>query len=186
MREFGHPSLGLGGSLLIAHPNLLDPNFRRTILYLSANDPADGSVGVVLNRETSKKVADFLPDKDLGILGDVPVFIGGPVGQDQLIFASFHWSKESQSVDCKQHLLINEALQIAEEEFSAVRAFVGYAGWSQGQLEAELQQKAWLVQKPDRDLLDLRKCKRMWSDIMRTQGPWLRLLAVAPDDPSLN
>jgi putative transcriptional regulator len=186
VREFGHPSLGLAGSLLIAHPNLLDPNFRRTILFLSANDPEDGSVGLVLNRETSKKVADFVPDKDLGILGEVPVFIGGPVGQDQIIFASFHWSENSNALECRQHLEINEALEVAEEDLTAVRAFVGYSGWSQGQLEAELVQKAWLVQKPDRDILDLRKCRKMWTDIMRTQGPWLRLLAVAPDDPSLN
>ena len=64
--------------------------------------------------------------------------------------------------------------------------YLGYAGWSKGQLEAELEQKAWLVQKPDEDILDIEKCLELWPTIMRDQGPWFRLLAAAPDDPSLN
>ena len=79
MREFGRSSLSLAGSLLIAHPNLLDPNFRRTVLFISANDPQEGSFGLVLNRPAEKTVADLLPDRDLGVLGKVPVFIGGPI-----------------------------------------------------------------------------------------------------------
>ena len=66
-----------------------------------------------------------------------------------------------------------------------VRAFLGYAGWSKGQLEAELEQKAWLVQKPDEEILDIERCMDLWPTIMREQGPWFRLLAAAPDDPSL-
>jgi len=183
VREFPK-SLGLAGSLLIAHPNLLDPNFRRTVLYISANDPQDGSFGFVINRTTEKTVADFLPEQDLGVLGETPVFIGGPVSGDQLTFASFTW--EDDEIECRTHLAIDEAREIAVADFSAVRAFIGYAGWSKGQLEAELAQKAWLVQKPDRDLLDLEKCKEMWPTIMREHGPWFRLLAAAPDDPSKN
>ena len=183
MREFPK-SLGLAGSLLIAHPNLLDPNFRRTVLYLSASDPKEGSFGFVLNRPSEKTVGDFLPEQDLGILSDVAVFLGGPVSADQLTFASFTWHDEA--VECRTHLVIEEAREMADADFSTVRAFVGYAGWSQGQLEAELAQKAWLTQKPDLDLLDPEKCAAMWTTIMREQGPWFRLLAAAPDDPSKN
>ncbi len=186
MREFGQSSLGLTGSLLIAHPNLLDPNFRRTVLYISANDPEEGSFGFVLNRHTQKTVADFLPDKGAGPLGKVPVFIGGPVGGDQLTFASFHWRVEDQTVTCRPRLVLDEAREIASGNFAEVRAFVGYAGWSKGQLEAELAQKAWVVQRPDRDILDVENCKEIWPSIMRNFGPWFRLLASAPDDPSLN
>ena len=170
--------------MLIAHPNLLDPNFRRTVLILSAHDPEQGSFGLVVNRATGKIVNEFLPDKELGLLGDVPVFIGGPVGGDQLTFAAFEWDEESLIV--RTHLMIEEAREISEVDFDSVRAFVGYAGWGRGQLEAELTQKAWLVQKADRDLMDLQKCAALWPTIMREQGPWFRLLAAAPDDPSKN
>lgn len=184
MREFGPTSLGLSGSLLIAHPNLLDPNFRRTVLYIGANDSGDGSFGLILNRATGKRVADFLEGQETGPLSNIQVFIGGPVGRNQLTFAEFR-SVEDEVV-CRTHLDLSDAVELASERPGSVRAFIGYAGWSQGQLEAELAQKAWLVQRPDRDVLDLEKCLQLWQTIMREQGPWFRLLAAAPDDPSLN
>ena len=95
MRESGKSSLGLAGSILIAHPSLLDPNFRRTILFITASDSGEGSFGFVINRPTGKTVEDFLPDEGLGALEKVPVFVGGPVAQDQLTFASFEWDEKN-------------------------------------------------------------------------------------------
>jgi len=144
----------------------------------------DGSFGFVINRPTGKNVVDFLPDEGLGGLENVPVFIGGPVAQDQLTFASFEWDK--QSVVCRSHLHLNEAREMVEDDSVLVRAFVGYSGWTKGQLEEELDQKAWLVQKPDHSVLDIGSCPEMWHTIMREHGPWFKLLAAAPDDPSQN
>jgi putative transcriptional regulator len=183
MREFPS-SLGLAGSLLIAHRNLLDPNFRRGVLIISASDPHDGSFGLVVNRATDRTVGDLLPDHDLGLLGDLPVFFGGPVARDQLTFAAFHWVDDVLRI--RTHLQQDEARELAADGEGSVRAFLGYAGWSKGQLEVELQQKAWLVQKPDQDILSIEKCLELWPTIMREQGPWFHLLASAPDDPSLN
>ncbi len=186
MREFSLPKESLNGSLLIAHPNLLDPNFRRTILFIATHDLNEGTLGLVLNRTTEKKVSDFLSEAQIGALEKTPVFIGGPVGLDQLMFASFRWNKEVNALECKTHLVIEEAQAIASEDPGAVRAFIGHSGWSKGQLEAELAQKAWIVQKTNRELLDTEKCMQMWPEIMRNLGPVFRLLAAAPDDPSLN
>lgn len=186
MREFQQSSLGLSGSLLIAHPNLLDPNFRRTVLYIAAHDAGDGSFGLVLNRETDKTVADLIDEPGLGPLGKVPVFFGGPVGRDKITFAAFRWRTEAQSVECRVSLDLDEARDAALDSDTVVRAFLGYAGWTGGQLETELEQKAWVVQKPDQDVLDPELCKQLWFNIMQNYGPWFRLLASAPDDPSLN
>jgi putative transcriptional regulator len=183
MREFPS-SLGLSGSLLIAHPNLLDPNFRRGVLIISSSDPHEGAFGLIVNRGTEKTVGELLPDHELGALGDMPVFIGGPVARDQLTFALFQWADDSLRI--RTHLLLDEASELAAEGPGIVRAFLGYAGWSKGQLEAELEQKAWLVQKPDQEIMDIDRCLDLWPTIMREQGPWFRLLASAPDDPSLN
>jgi len=122
----------------------------------------------------------------LGPLGKVAVFFGGPVGRDRLTFAAFRWRKESQTVECQVNLDLEEAKELALDSDIVVRAFVGYSGWSSGQLESELEQKAWVVQRPDRDLLDAECCKQLWFSIMQDYGPWFRLLASAPDDPSLN
>ena len=186
MRESRSSSLSLAGSLLVAHPQLRDPNFCKTVLFLSANDAQEGSFGLTLNRPAGRTVADLLPDRDLGELATVPVFLGGPVSSDQLIFASFHWNPQSQGLECRHHLVIDEAEQAMLAEQVTVRAFVGYAGWGQGQLEGELASHSWLVQKPAREMLDLERCPRLWREITSTFGPWFRLVAEAPDDPAKN
>jgi putative transcriptional regulator len=183
MREFPS-SLGLSGSLLIAHPNLIDPNFRRSVLIISASDPQEGSFGLIVNRATEKTVAELLPEHELGTLGELPVFIGGPVSRDQLTFVAFQWVDDVLRI--RTHLLLEEAREMVAEGGGVVRAFLGYAGWSKGQLEEELEKKAWLVQKPDQEVMDTDRCVELWPTIMRDQGPWFRLLAAAPDDPSLN
>lgn len=171
---------------MVAHPSLLDPNFRRTVLYLVAHDPKDGSYGLVLNRPTGKTAAEFLPDQELGGLAKVPVFIGGPVAPDRLTFVAFRWHPVEETVECSGQLSPEDAWKMDGDGLQSLRAFVGYSGWSGGQLEAELAQKAWLVQRPDQDILDLGKCPQLWKAIMGGQGPWFRLVAGAPDDPSKN
>lgn len=186
VREFASSSISLAGSLLIAHPNLLDPHFRKSVLFISTNDAQDGSFGLTLNRPAGRSVAEILPDKELGPLGRVPVFLGGPVATDQLVFASFHWHAETDRLECTHHLVIDEAKELAHDESLVLRAFVGYAGWSKGQLEAELAQRSWLVGKALREVLDLEHCPTLWRDLARSYGPWFQLLAEAPDTPELN
>src|SRR5439155_926523 len=69
----------LAGSLLIAHPSMMDPNFRRAVLFISAHDPTDGAMGVILNRPLDKHVSDLVSEEPPDGLADVPVFLGGPV-----------------------------------------------------------------------------------------------------------
>lgn len=186
MREFASSSLTLAGSLLITHPSLLDPNFRKTVLFLSANETEEGSFGVVLNRPAGRTVGEVLPGKELGALAMVPVFLGGPVATDQMIFASFKWHAETQTVECRHHLLIDEAQKTIDEEATTVRAFIGYAGWTKGQLEGELAQRAWLVRKPDLDVLESANCTTLWRELTSSFGPWFRLVAEAPETPGLS
>src|ERR1043165_3475371 len=83
--------LSLAGSLLVAHPNMLDPNFRRAVLFISSHDANEGAIGVILNRPLDKQVADLVNEAPPEGLADVPVFLGGPVGKNQLMFAAFEW-----------------------------------------------------------------------------------------------
>ena len=186
MREFASPSLSLAGSLLIAHPSLLDRNFRKSVLFISTNDTQEGSFGLTLNRPAGRTVGELLPGRELGVLGNVPVFLGGPVSGDQLIFASFKWHSQTERLECNHHLVIDEAEESLKDESIVVRAFVGYAGWTKGQLEGELAQRAWLVQKAVREVLDLDRCPTLWREITSTFGPWFQLVAESPDDLSLN
>jgi putative transcriptional regulator len=173
------------GSLLVAHPNMLDPNFRRAVLFISAHTPDDGALGVILNRPLEKKVSEVVSEAPLNALDKVPVFFGGPVGRDRLIFASLEWNS-GEGLKLNHNVDMDEANKQIGKNPGSIRAFIGYAGWGAGQLEAEMKQNAWVIRKPDRATMKLDRLPRLWFDIMRGLGPWFKLLAAAPDDPSLN
>ena len=142
----------LAGSLLVAHPNMLDPNFRRTVLFISAHEPDEGALGVILNRPLDKQVADLVAEMPPENLADVPVFIGGPVGRNQLMFAAFEWQK-GEGLKLNHNVNVDEASERVVTDPASIRAFVGYAGWGAGQLEAEMQHNGWLNCPADPSLI---------------------------------
>ena len=177
-------SRSLAGSLLVAHPSMLDPNFRRTVLFISEHDPNEGALGVIINRPLDRQVADLVTDTPPADLAGVPVFLGGPVGKNQLMFAAFEWKKGDGFK--LSHNVVLEHGSTAAGGKNLICAFVGYAGWGAGQLESEVKQKAWLLQKANPSLLKFERLPNLWFEIMRSLGPWYKMLAAAPDDPSLN
>ena len=187
MRKLGDGpfSRSFAGSLLVAHPNMLDPNFRRTVLFISEHDPSQGALGVIINRPLDRQVADLVTDAPPVGLAEVPVFLGGPVGKNQLMFAAFEW-QNGKGLKLNHNVALEQASDAAGRKLVTICAFVGYAGWRAGQLESELKQKAWLVQKANSSLLKLDRLPNLWFEIMRSLGPWYKMLAAAPDDPSLN
>ncbi len=186
MRPSGSEIPNLTGQLLVAHPNLRDPNFRKTVLFLSAHDTEQGAHGLVLNRPTNKSLTDFLPDHELDALGGVPVYVGGPVGAHELTIVSFDWAAGEAKITFHSQLSLDEVQKLAGSGSKLVRAFVGYAGWSGGQLESELQQSAWIVHPATESILGDATSNEIWLELMKDLGPAYHLLAIAPDDPSLN
>src|SRR5438552_15137029 len=125
MRPEESPSLA--GSLLVAHPNMLDPNFRRTVLYISAHDADDGAIGVIINRPLEKSVADLVSETPPENLADVPVFFGGPVGKNQLMLAAFEWHK-GEGLKLNQHSLnADEPVAGPVDRTPSSFPFLGYA-----------------------------------------------------------
>ena len=66
VREFQPQSESLAGSVLLAHPGLRDPNFDRTVVFLSMQDAENGAFGVVLNRQSGKRLNELMPNEELG------------------------------------------------------------------------------------------------------------------------
>ena len=180
MKNDGLPIRDLSGSILVSHPALTDPNFRRTILFLTHHDSETGAAGYVLNRPT---------DSSLPVNGENPdqsveLYYGGPVETNALTLVSLQWRKP-------QGILAFHAFEftgdkIPTEWTHGLRAFAGYSGWEAGQLESEIQHKGWLIFPPSEDLICLQNPHDAWQEIMRKSGSLLALLAAAPDDPSLN
>ena len=186
MRPSGSEPPNLTSQLLVAHPNLRDPNFRKTVLFLSAHDSEQGAHGLVLNRPTNKSLTDFLPDHELDALGEIPVYIGGPVGAHELTIVSFDWVAGEPKVTFHSQLSLDHAQTLAGSGPRIIRAFVGYAGWAGGQLETELQQSAWIVHPATESIFGDTVKNGSWLELMKNLGPAYHLLAIAPDDPSLN
>lgn len=177
----------LSGSLLVASPTLRDPNFFQTVLLLAAHDSKEGALGYIINRPLDHTVADLITDseEELGELGNVPVFLGGPVSSNKLTFLSLDWNNRSSKLLIQSHLTPEEAQQELELG-RLVRGFVGYSGWSEGQLENELYHKSWIACKPPSlEVMD-HKPQDLWRDILKELGPYYKLLASMPPDVSLN
>ena len=172
----------LKGSLLVAAPSLLDPNFHRTVVLVAEHGDG-GAMGVVLNRPSETAVAEAVPELT-SLTGDSdPVFVGGPVGTDSLLALA--------EVDEPEHaveLVVGTVAFVQDAEIAARRGrvFVGYAGWSPGQIEAELDEDSWIVVPAHPDDVFSEEPDDLWSAVLRRQGGPLALLATMPPDPSLN
>ncbi len=177
-----HPSLA--GSLLLAHPAMPDGHFRRTVVLLTAHN-GDGALGVVLNRPLGQRLGLWgAGDFALGPLADVPLFQGGPVQTEQLIFAA--WRPNLQGFRLHFGVDTEKAVQLLAEDGIQLRAFLGYSGWSAGQLENELQQNTWVVAAAPSDLFTRPPDQSLWRAVLGREGAEWRLLAEEPDDPEQN
>lgn len=175
----------LAGSLLIAHPAMIDPNFRQSVVLLSAHSRQVGGVGVVVNHPAGKTMGEFDAKFGFGPLAKVPVYIGGPVQKEAIILAAWQWL-ENESV-FKLHFGISEeqAIELLKGDSTyEIRAFLGYSEWPQGQLENEITQHAWFLSSV-KNLTISQKTTRLWQKIIAKIKPEL-LFLVDPDDPSLN
>ena len=179
------PSLRLSGKLLLASPTLRDGIFDHSVIYLAHHTAADGAFGVILNHPTGREVAQFLPQPEFEALARIPVHVGGPVAPDQLTFATIRRSGK-RGLDFKLRVSAAEAIAESHAPGTIVRAYVGYSGWSAGQLEGELEVNSWITLAPGPELPGLSHDRDLWATLMSTVSPFHRLMAGAPRDAGLN
>jgi len=180
----------LKGKIILADPSLREPTFFRSVLLLTDHDPGNGTHGYILNRPCGKTVgdlldADSLSEKSLQSLTNTPVFVGGPVSTEHLTFFALGWSEQGGELQYASHLSSTEAAMHQMEGFH-IRAFVGYSGWTEGQLEIEMEQRAWIVRDPEKRIIEISGVDQLWKDMLRDLSPWHKLIADEPDDLGLN
>jgi len=173
----------LAGSLLLAHPAMKDPNFRRCVVLMSAHN-AEGAMGVVLNRPLGKRLGELNGEFALGALASVPLFKGGPVQTQQLLLAA--WQTRDDGFRLHFGIEPDKAIQLLGEEGAQVRAFLGYSGWSAGQLENEMKHRTWVVADVPEDLLTQPASDALWRTVLGREGAEWRLLAEEPEHPEEN
>jgi putative transcriptional regulator len=175
----------LQGRLLLADPSLRDGIFNKSVILLAEHKSDQGALGLILNHPIGKTVGDLLPDEAFAPLRQLAVHEGGPVDRDQLTFSSFWWSKKL-GLRWKLRISAADAVAHAHRPGRIVRAFVGYSGWTAGQLENELRRSSWIAARPQPNLLGQQHDRQLWVDLLSQVSPLHRILAEAPDDPSLN
>jgi putative transcriptional regulator len=185
MSPDSQPAPELAGHLLLAGPELLEATFRRTVVLLAQHSLDEGAMGYILNRPLNQRVADLMPDAELGPLGSAPVFMGGPVSADKMAFASLRWSRAKRQLRIQTHLSVDDALH----EMSLgreVRGFVGYSGWGEGQLEKEMERRSWIATSPEKKVLTTRHPDSLWHEVLKGMGPLFGLIAGMPEKVELN
>jgi putative transcriptional regulator len=174
----------LAGQVLLAHPSLDDPHFRRTAVLLHHHSAKHGALGVVINRPLARTLADLDSRFAGGALAGALAHEGGPVHPDRLALGA--WRLEPGALaDIRFGLAEEEACLLATDPAVRLRAYVGHAAWSPGQLDNELRLNAWVVAElgPDAETLPGEVLWRRWLGRLR---PDLRLAAEAPGDLGLN
>lgn len=178
----------LRGQLLVAGPGLDDPNFRRTVLLVGEHGD-EGAMGVVLNRRTSVTVAEAVPPL-AELVGDGEhVHVGGPVQpRSVVVLADYVDPTEADDLVLDTVGFLPSRVEDAADvgAVRALRVFAGYAGWSPGQLEDELEERSWLVLPARVTDVFSATPERLWSDVLRREGGALAVLALLPDDPQMN
>jgi len=176
----------LRGQLLIASPALLDPNFRRTVVLVVAHDE-DGAVGLVLNRPSEAEVAEAVPELAELVEPGAIVSVGGPV-QGEAVVVLAEWDDHDAAgamVFGDIGLMGAEAdSELVAATTRRVRVFAGNAGWGGGQLEAELEEESWVVERAR--VGDVFGDGDVWSSVLRRKGGAFTLVATMPENPSLN
>ena len=177
----------LRGHLLIAGPNLLDPNFWRTVVLVGEHSE-EGALGVVLNRTSETPVEAALPEltllaEDLGA-----VHVGGPVQPSAVVVLA-----DFVDPDAAETLVLDSVGFLPPEvepdtlgELRRARVYAGYAGWGPGQLDDELEEGSWIVEPARPEDVFTDDPEGLWSDVLRRKGGPFAVLAAMPPDPSLN
>ncbi len=176
----------LRGQILAASPSLMDPNFRETLVYITEHSP-DGTLGLVLNRPIGRSFKEVVGEADFpDVLADIPVFLGGPVKPTNLLVAEFLPGERDDVITCKLTNQPHELEEFVAEGKGWLRAFIGYSGWNEGQLEGELMEDAWRVRRPSSVLFSHKTSGGLWNAYVGEDERWRKLLPHLPHYPNMN
>jgi len=173
------------GSIMVSEPFLNEQYFNHSVIALIDYNVMHGSMGVVLNNPTVYRLDEVIAGVDSR--RRIPVYCGGPVSLDRLYFV--HTLGDSiipESSEFSEGLYVGgdfeamiDYVNTGYRTEGVVRFFLGYSGWTPGQLETEVENSVWAVAErvpPAHELLSL-ECDKMWHGVVRTMGepykPWL-------------
>lgn len=180
------PQRTLLGNILLAHPSLEDPHFFRSVVLISSHDDRKGSTGLIINKPLGKNLCNI----DVSLLGEaigkVPLFIGGPVSSNEITIVGWKWVLQEQEARFYFGLSIDRARTLLQiEPDIEMRAFLGYSGWTIGQLEQEIHHNSWIFSSVKNIIFGSVPTNELWQSMVVNERPEFDLF-YPPTDPSLN
>ncbi|MEQ1890132.1 MAG: YqgE/AlgH family protein [Alphaproteobacteria bacterium] len=173
----GGPSLA--GKLLIAMPNMGDPRFRRTVIYMCAHSP-DGALGLIINKHAGQiSFPDLLEQLDMQCAPGtehIRIQLGGPVETGRgFILHTDDYFLPGVTMPVREHVGLTTSLDILRDMAGGkgpqkVLVALGYSGWGPGQLEYEIQANAWLHCNADADLIFSASLETKWDAALARLG----------------
>ncbi len=184
------PATPKKGSLLISEPFMPDPNFRRSVVLLTEHSKL-GTMGYTLNYKSPYNLQEIVPEFTGA---SFPIYAGGPVGSDSLHFIHRCYDKLNSGTEIINGVYWGgnlETLKVLIENNnlteSEIRFFVGYSGWDELQLQAEIDQDTWLVNNNyDPQLLFSSQEEQLWKNTVRSLGTKYAHIANFPENPQWN
>jgi len=177
------------GNILVSYPFLEDDYFFRSVISL-LDHSEEGSFGLIINKKMPNKIGEVMP-----LFSNLEnyIYVGGPVETSNLFF--LHPYKDlKDTIQVSDGLYWNgdiyELRDMFDLEFaepSQVRFYLGYSGWSEGQLEDEIKEKSWLIGENNLSIVfDNSEDDLIWRKAMETLGKDFENLAHYPIDPHMN
>jgi putative transcriptional regulator len=177
------------GMLLIADPFLKDPQFTRSVILLCEHQQK-GSLGFVINKLFNQTVDELIPE----VTGyKIPLYHGGPVQMDTVHFIHQHPDLIEGGFEIRKGIYWGGAFERAIDlintgliELSKIKFFIGYSGWSEGQLDGELKEHSWIVSEASLKIVFQEEENNIWKQSLLNMGDNFAMMANFPLDPSLN
>lgn len=177
------------GKVLISEPFLCEEPFRRSVIMMIDHNH-EGSMGIIINKPLPLLLNDII--KEFKYLNDIPVYCGGPMGQDMLFYIH-SISGIPQSIPIGDNLFFNGDFTEIKRYIlqgnpieGKIRFFLGYSGWSEGQLRQEIKENTWLISQGTQQLLFDSPCKNTWKHALGNMGNKYETWARFPQIPSWN
>ena len=179
------------GSILISEPFLQDAYFQRSVVLLVEHN-TQGSMGFVLNKKTDLIVNTFFPE--LEEYPEIPIYLGGPVSANRLFFIhSLGDLIVPDSVKIKDRLYFDGDFQTLKRYMQnghsiegKVKFFLGYSGWTEGQLEGEITRNSWVVSQSTNENIMIAEDESFWKASLKELGSRYKTWTNYPKDPYLN
>lgn len=178
----------LRGKLLVASPALGDPNFARSVVFITEHS-AEGAMGIVLDKPSETAVSELAPQLDEVAGPDAPVYVGGPVQPAALVvLAEFSDPAAAAWIVVADVGFASAFVEMDDLARSVRRArvYAGYSGWGPGQLEGEMEVDSWIVEAPLPPELFPDEPEALWGAVLARKGGQYALVARMPADPSMN